>query len=48
MGACGREVSERQWDSAIICYANESEFSRPQNFLVLFSYKKNNPADIQI
>jgi len=40
-------VFERQRDSAIACYANESEFSCPQNFLVLFSYKKNSPADIK-
>jgi len=47
MRVWGREVFELQQDSVIAHYVNESEFSRPQNFLVLFSYKKNSPADIK-
>ena len=47
MGVWGREVFERQRDSATLYYANESEFSRHQKFLVLFNYKKNSPLDIQ-
>jgi|GEM_PF-3168374 hypothetical protein len=46
MGVWGRKLSERQRDLAMVCDAKMSEFFCPQNFLVLFSYKKNSPTDI--